>query len=241
MSCAGCAGGCSGCKGPRLVSFPALAEQGRAGSEIDFNKPTAAPGRVMLFNLGDIGDKYAREPAMVDVTLRFEPTTTDFDAGTLEVFAELVWTAGRAQQVAEVDVPARGTMFSLTAADGLQIWVEGRGTATGVVGKVFGTLGICCSHMRPAQRSIMYDLPVESGVVRAIPRFARGVRVVATDPTLLANVRVRLLASTDAAAPIISETVADEDNPDPIPAGALGFTLIGAPDVGAHAVFDLQL
>ena len=208
-----------------------LACSGAAGG-----RQPLAPGQTIQIITIPAPDRGDSEPGMWIVALGYE--TTDIIDAELDIFATVIWGSGRGQQRAEVDVPARGTQFTVSGAEGLEI----RMTRTGGAGfatadtQVMANATVSISRSSagiPAQRTLgPYALPWVAGSVR-IPRFSREVSVVSLTPVTMAGCTLNYI-SENAAGAVFAAVPIPDPTAMPIPLGAEFFSLAAPADQQAR-------
>lgn len=180
-----------------------------------------------LFRLGGSGDHWEGNPGVFVVSINY--TTSDTwgsgvqGLGVLRVTANIQWGTGAGQQFAVVDVPARGTKFTVTGADSLQIDVQATGDSNDTQIQVSGTLGLGRSDCSiPAQRCLFHTLPwvINAATNPRIPGFSREVRVVSTVPLAMAGATLSFCASPLAGVGTVAEIDVSDSRARPIPTGA---------------------
>lgn len=197
-----------------------------------------AMGTQQLLRVSGL-DEYATEPAGFAVSVGWVPSAAAW-AGAFEVVATAVWTVGGADAAVEFDVPAGGTTITLGAADSIEVRARVDGAAA-ITARASAMLSLAmAAHPRPVHRSQLWTMPADSGVARAIPAWARGVRLEVSNPLLLPAYALQLFPDTVGAAPLfIAAPSAGELIP--VCGGAYGYALTCAAASTARAIWELQL
>jgi hypothetical protein len=179
-------------------------------------------------------------PFLVQVTLHWEPPKTL--TGELRVYADVCFRTGHGGADARVDVPSGGTTFTIAGADSVSVQVGAEGDATDSVDVAALAAIVGATQPQPAQRTERHALPADTGVLRNVPGFARGCRVVASDWADLVNVELDYSTQPDSAvrhsrAPVQPDAFIARPN------GAIAYSLVqtGGATNNAYVVWELML
>lgn len=144
-------------------------------------------------------------------------------AGRFEVVARATWSIGTVSHTIELDVPARGTVFTVGVADSIAVSVVAEGDSLDAEAVVRATAGLVCTgHPRSAHRTLTHT----DDSVRVIPAYARAFRMAADD--VLAMATIEILAERSGALLVLDEVLFDPLRPYPLLAGADAVRVVGA-------------
>lgn len=165
------------------------------------------------------------------------------------IVAEIVWGVGRGGGELWCDVPC---MLTVPAAETFEVTVAMRNRSTGALVTAADVQtqrrieGSCAFSAAPSRGSaqLTHATTLAAGVnsaIRAIPAFARSVRIVADDPSLVANVMVELSGSTTSAPGAPNIILQPGNAAVPIPGGYVGYVLTSVVATSVHTIWELQV
>lgn len=229
---------------PHVLSQQAAHSYFGIQKELPTNPTGTVPTSTNLANLG--GNNHpSTHPTLMAVSIDLDVDVGTMGAGELDVFAELSWETGSGSNTAEIDVPARGVVAYLVAADGLNVdvlrntgpaanqdTVRGR-VNIGYAGGGAGSQGV--------QRTIVTGvLPIPARL--QIPKFAVSVTLLPDILGALAAPAGTLLFSTEIAAGVIAGVAAPVGGEFVrVPNAALFFFVTGIAGATVRAIFQLAL
>ncbi len=232
----------------RHASFPGVGHGARAGGAVDDVRVGASPRQLLKLHSYNA---HADHPGLIQVTLFCRrplrrpapggqpPQPPPLLNATFGLYAELHWVTAKGHATATIDVPAGGTIVTVSGADGLEVSVGAEGTDTNVSVRLEGMASwVESGHPRAAQRTTFVPILDGFGKGRLIPSFAQKGRAYFPRNDSPQNpLSLRLSARADGGGPVLAqlsplfpgEAIA-------VPAGAEGFSL-HAPNVQAWASF----
>lgn len=211
--------------------------EGGAGA---YRENVGVGGVQQMFRLGPRDDEFVTSPAPVLITMGYQMTNTTW-TGSFDVIAQIVFAAGLCNQTLECDVPAGGTAISVPAPDGLELRMRAEGTSANGFAHFRASIAyLRNSHPRAAYRSLLWTMPADTTVIRAIPRFARGFWLMSNVPASLPPTVVAVLENLAAGAGrVLSHVVPAEGTYYALPLGAEAMRMTSAAVHDVRAVFEL--
>lgn len=218
----------------------------RAGGAVDDVRVGSSPRQLLKLHSYNA---HADAPGLIQVTLFCArplrppahggpPKPPPLLNATFGLYAELYWVTAKGQAKATIDVPAGGTIVTVSGADGLEVLVGAEGTDTEVSVRLEGMASwVESGHPRSTQRTTFVRVSDELGKARLIPSFARKGRAYFPRNDNAQNpLSMRLHGRADGGGPVVAqlsplfpgEAIA-------VPAGAEGFSL-HAPNPQAWAL-----